>query len=100
MNTNETYFSAACAIDLGDSVVVTGGGAETHRKVTRYNGGGFVEDLPDLNTARQAHACAYFVNAENQMVNDEHNLWNCGLFVCTTGVPGGWRQVVQGRRWR
>merc|ERR1719336_1750133 len=59
---------AACAIDLGDSVVVTGGGAETHRKVTRYNGGGFVEDLPDLNTARQAHACAYFVNAENEMV--------------------------------
>ena len=49
-------------------MVVTGGGAETHRKVTRYNGGGFVEDLPDLNTAGCAHACAYFVNADNDLV--------------------------------
>ena len=49
-------------------MVVTGGGAETNRKVTRYNGGGFVEDLPDLNTARYAHACAYFVNADNDLV--------------------------------
>ena len=27
-----------------------------------------MEDLPDLNTARYAHACAYFVNADNDLV--------------------------------
>ena len=64
---------AACAIDLGYSVVVTGGGSQVlgDKKVTRYNGGGFVEDLPDLIVARRRHACAYFVNADNQMVESE-----------------------------
>ena len=72
----------ACAIDLGDSVVVTGGGRQDlgDKKVTRYNGGGFVEDLPDLITARRRHACAYFVNADNQMVESK-------VFVGCESIP-------------
>ena len=66
------YFSDACAISDGDSVLVTGGtgdledyayyydGGGGSAKVRRYNLEGWVEDLPDLTVGRRMHGCAAF----------------------------------------
>ena len=58
--------SFACAINEGDSFLITGGvivasWTETAR-VTRYNMNGFVKDLTDLNTARRGHGCLQYTD--------------------------------------
>ena len=42
----------------------------TRAEVSVYNSGGWVEDLPGLNTARYSHGCGHFVNTDNQVVSD------------------------------
>ena len=42
----------------------------TRAEVSVYNSGGWVEDLPGLNTARKGHGCGHFVNNDNQVVSD------------------------------
>ena len=67
--------SNACAIQLEESVIVTGGGARL-AAVTVYSQRGFVEDLPQLGTGRQWHACGHFVNSEDQPVSgDTDQCW-------------------------
>ena len=38
-------------------------------KVSRYNIDGWVEDLADLTTPRQGHACGHFTNSDNTHVS-------------------------------
>ena len=66
---NCNNYRQACSINDGSSVVITGGvstynitsnGTTSEKKVTRYNLGGFVEDLQELNIARYDHACGGF----------------------------------------
>ena len=64
---------------MTDEVVVTGGqwwpmnggytNYFTRAEVSVYNSGGWVEDLPSLNTARYSHGCGHFVNTDNQVVS-------------------------------
>ena len=60
----------SCAINLGDTVVITGNFDESNAgKVTEYSEDGFVKDLPELLQGRYGHACALFVNDEGMKVN-------------------------------
>ena len=71
------YFSRACAIGLRDTVVVTGGTLATSgmwrpgAKVQVYSLDGAQERLPDMNNARDDHACGHYVK-DDRMVN--HNI--------------------------
>jgi len=53
----------ACAINLGTSVILTGGYYYPTR-VTEYNEAGWVRDLPDLLQGRWNHGCSYYNNKE------------------------------------
>ena len=56
-------FRMACAIQLENSVIITGGGYWTQfKRVQEYNLAGSVARLPDLNTGRGNHACGFYVN--------------------------------------
>ena len=64
--------SRTCAIELQDTVVVTGqwdGGLSDYRGVQVYNISGPQEQLPSLLTTRYSHACAHFVDSENRVVS-------------------------------
>ena len=41
------------------------GGVETLRLVSRYSGGGWVEDLAPLAQGRESHACTSFRSGDN-----------------------------------
>ena len=63
------YCRAACSIQLNDKVIVTGGQyTETETTVSVYNIGGWVEDLPDLNTGRSNHGCGHYEDNNNDDV--------------------------------
>ena len=51
----------ACAIPDLDTLVITGGG-DSLTTVSRYNVGGWLEDLPGLITGRHWHACAGYTS--------------------------------------
>jgi len=53
--------SSACAIDLGQTVLITGGWYDRPR-VSEYTEIGFLRDLPSLQEGRHSHGCTYFVN--------------------------------------
>ena len=60
------YFSlsSACIIDEEDSFILVGGWqgeGKDHRRVSRYDFGGFEKDLPSLNIARHNSGCAYYL---------------------------------------
>ena len=60
----------SCAINLGDTVVITGNSDESLAgKVTEYSEDGFVKDLPELLQGRHGHACTFFVNDQGMKVN-------------------------------
>ena len=74
-------YRGACAIQLEDSVVVTGGYApkntpkseaphKAFRRVQRYNLAGSLGRLLDLGSGRYDHACGHFVNTDNKMVGN------------------------------
>ena len=60
------YYSMACAIPSGDTVIITGG-MYTKNTVSVYNVGGWLEDLPPLNTGRHYHACSSFWSDERRV---------------------------------
>ena len=49
----------ACAINLGSSVILTGG-YFTPTTVSQYNEAGWVRDLPDLLQERYDHGCTSY----------------------------------------
>ena len=67
-----TQSSEACAIELEDWVVVTGGhGPSSYtRYVKLYNISGFVLDLPDLNQGRWDHGCGHYLDNNNEIVRN------------------------------
>ena len=58
----------ACAINLGSSVILTGG-RYTLTTVSEYNEDGWVKDLPPLQQARYWHGCTYFDNNNGAKVD-------------------------------
>ena len=65
-------FSVACAIELEDSVVVTGGrdiSVTNLATVQVYNNDGPQEQLPDLLTPRRGHACGHYVDSDDRVVS-------------------------------
>ena len=74
-----TIFSDACAIELDDSrwlplVVVTGGrgtrsGSDRYKKVQVYTSEGPQEQLPSLQTGRYSHACAHYLDSQDNVVS-------------------------------
>jgi len=57
----DTYW--ACAINLGSSVILTGG-IYTLTTVSEYDEDGWVRDLPPLLQGRYNHGCTYYNNDE------------------------------------
>ena len=49
---------------MGDHVIVTGGSYDSHvrAEVSVYNGQGWGEDWPSLDTERQQHGCGHYIN--------------------------------------
>jgi len=58
----------ACAINMGSSVILTGGQLDTRTRVSQYNQDGWVRDLPDLVQGRYGHGCIYYDNNEGSQV--------------------------------
>jgi len=67
----------ACAINIGSTVILTGGYSSRNR-VSEYSESGFTRDLPQLQQGRQSHGCSYFENEEGTK---------------TFLVTGGWMDV-------
>ena len=69
------FFSLSCGIELEDRVVVTGGEVDDIpiATVQVYNTDGPMDgpqdQLPNLLTARERHACSHYVNTENKAVS-------------------------------
>ena len=82
------YFSRACAINLGSSVIITGGHI-TLTTVSEYNEEGWVKDLPFLQQSRYNHGCTYFKNDERTKVDFEIFFYSRMIFQ-TMLVTGGW----------
>ena len=67
------YFSGSCSIQLDDKVVVTGGSrtldgmSESGFKVSVFDIGGWIEDLPDMSW-RSDHACGHYIDDNNKIV--------------------------------
>ena len=59
----------ACAIDMGETVIITGG-EHTKRKVTQYNEDGQHKELPELITGRRYHGCSSYVDSDNNIVSN------------------------------
>jgi len=59
------YFSSACAINLGSSVILTGG-LNYFNTVSEYGEAGFIRYLPDLNQGRFNHGCSYYEDEEGR----------------------------------
>jgi len=60
------FIDCGCGIKDGDTLIITGGGefrkyrSTATKTVDRYNNKGFVENLPEMMTARTSHGCGYF----------------------------------------
>jgi len=58
--------SYACPINLGSTVILTGGCSgsdyQTTQRVVEYNETGYLRDLPQLQYHRRNHGCGYYVN--------------------------------------
>ena len=79
-------FSTACAIELADTVVVTGGydlviTFDFLTTVQVYDNVGPKEQLPDLLTPRAYHACAHYVDSNNRVVSLALHLPYYSMFV-------------------
>ena len=100
LNPNSKYFFRyACAIEMPDKVIVTGGlytpnqvnfenvqcndnENEYSGQVVVYNEQGWVEDWPSILTSRYDHGCGHYVNADSEVVS--RWILSCILY-CTMG---------------
>ena len=66
-------YRRACSINLGQSVVITGGwyngGVKT---VTQYSENGDANELPELITERGGHGCSSYTDSNNNMVMTQY----------------------------
>ena len=65
--------SLACAIELEDRVVVTGG-SRSGATVQVYTLSGAQEQLPSLQTGRRSHACAHYLDRQDRVVSIACNI--------------------------
>ena len=81
----------ACAINLGSSVILTGG-YNTRTTVSEYNEAGWVRDLPALLQKRWSHGCTYYTNDEGIKViyNIDNNHCPTIMIFQTYLVSGGY----------
>ena len=63
-------YSYACSIDLGQTVVFTGG-LRNERTVTEYNEDGQSKVLPQLMTGRLYHGCSSYVDKDGNIVTTD-----------------------------
>ena len=61
----------ACAINLGSTVLLTGG--LTLTTVSQYNEAGWVRDLPQLQEGRTDHGCSSYDNDDGTKVDIDIN---------------------------
>ena len=59
----------SCAINLGPSVILTGGLSDNQTRVVEYSEQGFLREFPRLHHPRYQHGCSYFDNEEGTKVN-------------------------------
>ena len=85
----KSCFSEACAIELDDKVIVTGG-VHNSLTVSVYNSAGWVEDLPNMQQGRFDHGCGHFINGNNEM--EWFDTADIEYFYFTLGVSSSWRQ--------
>ena len=84
----------ACAINLGSTVLVTGGEdtktvTGSHTTVSQYNEAGWVRDLPQLQQGRWNHGCSSYNNAEGTKVGIDINYYRTIIIFQTYLVAGG-----------
>jgi len=69
---NWFHLRGACGINMKEYIVFTGGYMDkgnTHVKtVSMYDMNGWVENLPDLNTARSSHGCGFYYSDKDELV--------------------------------
>ena len=70
MLTLHSCYSYACSIDLGQTVVITGG-KYTMQKVTEYNEDGQAKELPQLIRGRRNHGCSSYSDKVGNIVSNE-----------------------------
>ena len=67
------YCSQACPINLGRTVILTGGSTyydyKTTSRVVEYNETGYLRDLPPLQVQRTDHGCGYILSQDGIKVN-------------------------------
>ena len=68
LDTYNIYCSDACPINLGSSVILTGG-VRSYTYVSEYTVTGWVRDLPELLQKRSHHACSYYDNDDGTKVD-------------------------------
>ena len=61
-----------CSIDLGQSVVITGGASM--RTVTQYKEDGDYTQMPQLITGRYYHGCSSYTDSDSNMVRIISNI--------------------------
>ena len=64
-------YSWSCLIDEeGDSFLLTGGEVlfSVSARTSRYSSDSWLEDLDDLNIARQEHACGWYTDSNGRRV--------------------------------
>ena len=84
-------YSDACSINLGSSVILTGGRFFLDR-VSEYSESGFSRYLPQLLQGRFGHGCSYFENEEGVKVDIDINSFGLTIFqtfLVTGGYIGG-----------
>ena len=79
----------ACAINLGSSVIITGG-YYTLTTVSQYNEAGWLRDLPDLQQGRWNHGCSSYNNDEGTKVGIDINYYSTIIIFQTFLVSGGY----------
>ena len=78
----------ACAINLGSSVIITGGDF-TLTTASQYNETGWLGDLPDLQQGRRGHGCSSYNNDEGTKVDIDINYCSTIIIFQTYLVSGG-----------
>ena len=66
-------YRSACSIDLGQSVVITGG-VYSERTVTQYKEDGDHTEMPQLVTGRLNHGCSSYTDSDNNIVMTNVNI--------------------------
>ena len=87
------YCSLACAINLGTTVIITGGSTAPYTGVTEYNEEGYVRSLPPLQQGRYTHGCSFFHDGEGAKVDiEKYSLRFCtAVVIIESDFPGIWR---------